>query len=195
MAPPEYYRRLREHCSAHGIVLIFDEVQTGNGRTGRWFIGRHWEVEPDIVTTAKGIAGGYPVGAVLASARVASGVKSGDQGSTFGGGPLAAAAIVATYRTLLEEGIVERVAAKSAKVISALRERIGKGLVRDVRGLGYLLGIECELPAKEVQSRLRKKGILVGTSNHADTFRLLPPLTVSDAEWESFFEALDTVPA
>ena len=195
MAPPEYYRRLREHCSAHGIVLIFDEVQTGNGRTGRWFIGRHWEVEPDIVTTAKGIAGGYPVGAVLASARVASGVKSGDQGSTFGGGPLAAAAIVATYRTLLEEGIVERVAAKSAKVISALRERIGKGLVRDVRGLGYLLGIECELPAKEVQSRLRKKGILVGTSNHADTFRLLPPLTVSDAEWESFFEALDAVPA
>ena len=195
MAPPEYYRRLREHCSAHGIVLIFDEVQTGNGRTGRWFIGRHWEVEPDIVTTAKGIAGGYPVGAVLASARVASGVKSGDQGSTFGGGPLAAAAIVATYRTLLDEGIVERVAAKSAKVIAALRERIGKGLVRDVRGLGYLLGIECELPAKEVQSRLRKKGILVGTSNHADTFRLLPPLTVSDAEWESFFEALDAVPA
>lgn len=193
MAPPEYYRQLRDHCSAHGIVLIFDEVQTGNGRTGKWFIGSHWGVEPDIVTTAKGIAGGFPVGAVIANGRVAAGVKSGDQGSTFGGGPLAAAAVVATYRTLLREGIVDRVNEASGSVLAALRERIGKGLVRDVRGLGYLIGVECELPAKEVQSALRKAGVLVGTSNHANTFRLLPPLTVSDAEWQSFFEALDGI--
>jgi acetylornithine/N-succinyldiaminopimelate aminotransferase len=193
MAPPDYYRQLREHCSTHGIVLIFDEVQTGNGRTGKWFVGSHWGVEPDIVTTAKGIAGGFPVGAVIANGKVAAGVKSGDQGSTFGGGPLAAAAVAATYRTLLREGIVERVNEASGRVLAALRERIGKGLVREVRGLGYLIGVECELPAREVQSALRKAGVLVGTSNHANTFRLLPPLTVSDAEWQSFFEALDGV--
>lgn len=193
VASPEYYRFLRSYSSEHQIALIFDEVQTGNGRTGKWFVGHHWGVEPDIVTTAKGMGGGFPVAAVIANAWVAADVKSGDQGSTFGGSPLAVAAVAATYRTLEEEGIVDQVARTSAKVISRLRQMVSQGRLRDVRGLGYLLGIECEAPAKEMQSRLLQEGVLVGTSNHSNTFRLLPPLTVSDGEWEEFFLALEKV--
>ena len=187
MAAPEYYRGLRTWCSRHGVALIFDEVQTGSGRTGKWFAGMHWGVEPDIVTTAKAIGGGFPVGAVVANAWVAADVKSGDQGSTFGGGPMASAAVAATYRAIEEEKLVDRVAAGSARVI----EELGtfRGAVREVRGLGYLLGVECELPAKELQARLLRGGVFVGTSNHANTFRLLPPFTVSDAEWDQFFAA------
>ncbi len=193
MGKPEYYQGLRRWCARHGVALIFDEVQTGNGRTGKWFVGHHWGVEPDIVTTAKAIAGGFPVGAVIANAWVAADVKSGDQGSTFGGAPMAAAAVAATYRVIEEEGLVEHVARRSARVVSRLREMTGPGRVREVRGLGYLLGIECDLPAKEVQSRLLKEGVFVGTSNHASTIRLLPPLTVSDAEWDSFLGTFEKI--
>jgi acetylornithine/N-succinyldiaminopimelate aminotransferase len=191
MAPPEYYRFLRDYCSKHEIALIFDEVQTGNGRTGKWFIGHHWAVEPDLLTTAKGVGGGFPVSAVVANAWVASSVKSGDQGTTFGGGPLAAAAVAATYRILEEERIVEKVARTSAIVISRIQEMVRRGWFQEVRGLGYLLGVECHRPAKEVQSMLQAEGVLVGTSYHSSTFRLLPPLTVSEAEWEEFFAALE----
>jgi acetylornithine/succinyldiaminopimelate/putrescine aminotransferase len=148
-------------------------------------------VEPDIVTTAKGIGGGFPVAAVIANAWVGEDVKSGDQGSTFGGGPLAVAAVAATYRALEEEGIVEQVARRSSEVVARLRKMASRGRLRDVRGLGYLLGVECDVPAKEMQTRLLKEGVLVGTSNHSSTFRLLPPLTVNDEEWEEFFRALE----
>jgi len=191
MASPDYYQGLRRYCSAHGIVLIFDEVQTGNGRTGKWFVGQHWDVEPDIVTTAKGVAGGFPVGAVIANRRVAADVKVGDQGSTFGGGPMAAAAVNITYRILEEEGIVEQVARRSQQVIARLRALAGRGAVREVRGLGYLLGVECEIEAKTLQARLRERGVLVGTSKQAQTIGVLPRLTVREGEWEEFFEALE----
>jgi acetylornithine/succinyldiaminopimelate/putrescine aminotransferase len=190
LASPDFYRELRDYASRHGIALIFDEVQTGNGRTGEWFIGTHWGVEPDLVTTAKGIGGGFPVGAVIGNRWVAASVKSGDQGSTFGGAPMAAAAVAATYRIIAEEGLVENVARLSRGVLERLRAMAGRGLVREVRGLGYLIGIECAAPAKDVQAKLRSAGILVGTSNHAHTIRLLPPLTVSEGEWEEFFRAL-----
>lgn len=193
VAPPEFYRALRDYCSRQDIALIFDEVQTGNGRTGKWFVGGHWGVEPDIVTTAKGAGGGFPVGVVLANEWVAGDVKSGDQGSTFGGGPLAAAAVAITYRVLEEEGIVENVARTSAMVFDRLRDSAARGVIREARGLGYLIGVECHIPAKEVQSRLLGEGILVGTSNHAHTFRLLPPLNLSQAEWERFFSSMEKV--
>jgi len=193
MAPPDYYRFLRRYSSAHGIALIFDEVQTGNGRTGKWFVGHHWDVEPDIVTTAKGVGGGFPVGAVIANGWVAASVKSGDQGTTFGGSPMAAQAVAITYRILEDEGIVEQVARRSAMVVERLRSMVGRSRVREVRGLGYLLGVECDLPAKEMQARLLGDGVLVGTSYHPSTFRLLPPLTVSDAEWDEFFQVFEKI--
>jgi acetylornithine/succinyldiaminopimelate/putrescine aminotransferase len=192
MAEPSYYRGLREYCDKHGIVLIFDEVQTGNGRTGKWFVGEHWGVTPDLVTTAKGVGGGFPVGAVIANEKMSATVSPGDQATTFGGGPMAAAAIAATYRVIEEEGLVAKVAERSARVIEKLNTRVGKG-VNEVRGLGYLLGISCEEPAKEIQRRFLEEHILVGTSGSADTFRLLPPLTVTDDEWGLFFAALGRI--
>ncbi|MGH9360669.1 MAG: aspartate aminotransferase family protein [Thermoanaerobaculia bacterium] len=192
MAPVEYYRGLAAHCRDHGMVLIFDEVQTGAGRTGRWFFGGHVGVEPDLVTCAKGIGGGFPVGAVIASRALAATVKSGDQGSTFGGGPLACAAVRATFEVLESEGLVERAARIGASVLDRLRSLEGKGLVRAARGLGYMIGVDAAVPAREVQARLRERGILIGGSDVPDTFRLLPPLTVGEAEWEELFRALES---
>jgi acetylornithine/succinyldiaminopimelate/putrescine aminotransferase len=189
----DYYRKLKEHCSRHGILLVFDEVQTGSGRTGKWFVGQHWDVEPDLVTTAKGVAGGFPVGVVIAGDRVARDVQTGDQGSTFGGGPLAAAAVAATYRIILEENLLEAVARRSAMVLDRLRDMVRRERIREVRGLGYLLGVECAGPARDVQARLRDEGILVGGSYHPGTFRLLPPYTVEDSHWERFFEVFERV--
>ncbi len=188
MADSDYYRGLRRLCDERGMALIFDEVQTGSGRTGRWFVGSHWDVEPDIVTTAKGLGGGFPVGAVIVNERIAATVQPGDQATTFGGGPMAMAAVVATYETMRDEGLVTQVDELSARLIERLRALIGQG-VREVRGLGYLLGIECDLPAKEIQSRLMAERILVGTSGQPNTIRLLPPLTVSEEQWDRFVDA------
>ena len=192
LGPPSYYRALRAYCDAHGICLIFDEVQTASGRTGKWYVGEHWGVAPDLVTTAKGVGGGVPCGVVLASRALAETVKPGDQATTFGGGPLAMAAILSTYRILEEEGLVEKVAQRSAALIPRLE---AAPRVREVRGLGYLLGIETELPHKEVQRRLLEEDILVGTSGQPETIRLLPPLTVTDEEWAHFVEVFERVMA
>lgn len=190
VAPPSYYRALREYTERHGICLIFDEVQTGTGRTGEWYSGHHWDVEPDLVTTAKGVGGGMPVGAVIANERVASTVEPGDQATTFGGGPLAMAAIISTYRIIEDEGLVARVAARS----TAVRDRLAKlAGVREIRGLGYLLGVECKEPAKEIQNRLLAERILAGTSSEPNTIRLLPPLNVADDEWELFLSAMERI--
>ena len=192
MAEPDYYRGLRDWCDRTGAVLIFDEVQTGNGRTGKWFVGEHWGVEPDLVTTAKGLGGGYPVGAVIANEKIAATVEPGDQATTFGGGPMAAAAVAATYRIIEDEGLIDWVVDLSADVIERLGEHIGRG-IEEVRGLGYLLGVRCEKPAKAIQASLLERGILVGTSGDPHTIRLLPPLTVSPDEWEIFLSAMDEI--
>ncbi len=192
MAEPDYYRELREFCSKKGIVLIFDEVQTGTGRTGQWYAGLHWGVEPDIVTTAKGVAGGVPAGVVITNQEVAETVEPGDQATTFGGNPIAAAAIRATYRIIEEYGLVEQVRTQSASLIKRLSALSG---VREVRGLGYLLGVECEVGAKQLQMRLFEERILVGTSSNPNTIRLLPPLTVSTEEWDQFLDVFEKLVA
>ncbi len=192
LAPPEYYVELRRYCSEHGIQLIFDEVQTGSGRTGEWYVGTHWDVEPDLVTTAKGVGGGFPVGVVLVNRSLTDGVSVGDHGSTFGGGPLAVAAVSATYRILEEEGLVSAVAKRGAEVRRRLEALVGGPVVREVRGLGYLLGVECTVPAADVHRHLLAAKILVGKSGDPNTLRLLPPLTVTDEEWDLFFSALES---
>ncbi len=192
MAEPEYYRELRAYCDENDIALIFDEVQTGSGRTGKWYVGDHWGVAPDLVTTAKGVGGGIPVGAVIANEAIADTVQPGDQATTFGGGMIAAAGIAATYRIIREEGLVERVAKNSEVLYSRLRSYEKKG-VTEVRGLGYLVGISCEKPAKEIQAQFLERKILVGESGSADTFRLLPPLNVTDEEWELFYAACEEI--
>ncbi len=190
LANPAYYQSLRKFSNDHGICLIFDEVQTGTGRTGEWYAGTHWDVEPDIVTTAKGVGGGMPVGVVIVNELVARTVQPGDQASTFGGNPLAGAAIASTYRVIEKNKLIERVRDYSSQVISQLS---GLEAVREVRGLGYLLGIECSVSAKELSDRLLKERILVGTCSQTNTIRLLPPLTMDMCEWEHFLEVFKKI--
>jgi acetylornithine/N-succinyldiaminopimelate aminotransferase len=186
-APAAYYRRLREFCSRHGICLIFDEVQTGTGRTGHWYAGALWGVEPDIATTAKGVAGGLPAGVVIVNEWIAGTVEPGDQATTFGGHPVAAAGIAATYRIIEDEGLLARVRTLSASLMETLGGMPG---VREVRGHGYLIGVECEVGAKALQTRLLDAGIIVGTCSEPNTVRLLPPLTMRAEEWDAFTDTL-----
>jgi acetylornithine/succinyldiaminopimelate/putrescine aminotransferase len=192
VAGADYYRGLRDFATRHGICLIFDEVQTGTGRTGEWYAGTHWSVEPDIVTTAKGVGGGVPAGVVMTNAKVARTIQPGDQATTFGGNPLAAAGIRATYRIIEEDGLVDHVRSHSADVVRRLSGLSG---VREVRGMGYLLGVECDIPAKTLQQKLFEERILVGECSHPGTIRLLPPLTVSSEEWEQFFDIFEKLVA
>ncbi|MEL6614960.1 MAG: aspartate aminotransferase family protein [Bacteroidota bacterium] len=190
-APEAYYRALREMCDRHGALLIFDEVQTGVGRTGAFTYGEHVGVTPDIATLAKSLGAGVPVGAALVTDRVAETVKSGDQGTTFGGGMLAMAAVHAALGQIADENLM----ARALELESAFRRRLeGASGVVEVRGRGCLLGVELDRPAKPVAAALRDEhSILVGTSKHAHTLRLMPPLTTPLAAVDAFADALGAI--
>ncbi len=190
VAEPAFYRGLRQLCDERGIVLIFDEVQTGFGRTGALFAGEHWGVTPDLITAAKGIASGFPMGAVLVSKPIATTIGYGEQGTTFGGGPLACAAALATLEVILEEHLP----AHAAEMGAYLRKQTAgmAGLVA-VRGLGLLLGVETKPPAKVVQAELFERGFLTGTSANSHVLRLMPPLTVQPTHIDALVRALGEV--
>ena len=189
-APPRFYQALREMCDRAGTVLIFDEVQTGVGRTGAFLYGEHVGVTPDLVTLAKSLGAGVPVGAVLVSDAIAETVKPGDQGTTFGGGMLAMAAVRAALDQLVEDDLMARAAALFDRLSGGLR---ATGGVAEVRGRGGLVGVALDRPARPVHGALREAGVLVGTSGRADTLRLMPPLTTTDAEVDDFLGRLADV--
>jgi 4-aminobutyrate aminotransferase len=186
---PQFLPRLREVTRRHGILLIADEVQCGMGRTGRMFASEHFGLEPDIVTLAKGIASGMPLGALLARDDVMR-WNDGGHGSTFGGNPVSVAAALATLR-LLEGGLVDNAARVGAALLDALRTRLGRHMVvGDVRGLGLMVGVELvrdrfrrepapELRERVLQEAFRRGLLLLGCGK--STIRLAPPLTI-DAE-------------
>ena len=175
-APAEFFVGLRDECDRVGALLIYDEVQTGAGRTGtKYFAGRHG-VWPDVVCLAKGIAGGFPAGAVLMTEAVAAKVKIGDLGSTFGGGPLASAAICATASILEEERLPQNAAARGSQLKSAVGA-FGEGLLLGVRARPGAVG------------RLLEAGILVGGSANPEVIRLLPPLVITKEQCDVFAEA------
>ncbi len=185
-APAAYYRALRDACTAAGTVLIFDEVQTGVGRTGRFSFSEHVGVVPDLITLAKSLGSGVPVGAVLVSEGIAATVKNGDQGTTFGGGMLAMAAVQATLDTLVDEGLMDRAV--------ALFERLRAGLlplggVTEVRGRGALIGVVLDRPARGVVGALRERGVIVGGADDPQVVRLMPPITTTDEEVDQFVAA------
>jgi acetylornithine/N-succinyldiaminopimelate aminotransferase len=189
-APAAYFQGLRRLCDERGAKLIFDEVQTGFGRTGTFFwSGRHGVV-PDLVTLAKGIASGVPMGAVLVSEQIAAGVKPEDYGTTFGGGPLACAAAEATARVILEEGLLENVRRGSARLVEGLSGLPG---IREVRGEGFLLGIVLDRPGKPVRDALLRRGVLVGGSDLPEVMRLLPPLVLTSDEIDRFLAIMRDV--
>jgi acetylornithine/succinyldiaminopimelate/putrescine aminotransferase len=166
---------LRAECDRVGALLILDEVQTAWGRLGANFAADFFDVRADLVTSAKSAAGGFPVGVTLVDDAIAAQAKSGDQGTTFGAGPLACAAILATHHILRAEGLVARASEVERRVREALTGT--PGLV-EIRGHGCLLGLAFDEPVRPRIARLRERGILVGGSDDAQVMRLMPPLNL-----------------
>jgi 4-aminobutyrate aminotransferase len=179
-----FLQGLRAICDEHGILLIADEIQSGAGRTGRMWAVDHWGVEPDILLTAKGIASGMPLGALIARAELLEAWGPGAHGSTYGGNPVACAAALATIG-LLEGGLVDNAAVRGEQAAAALRPLIGRfdGLVRDVRGKGLMIGVEFDTAehAEEVQWACFEHGLLVLECGRSSV-RMSPALTVSEDE-------------
>ncbi len=179
-APDAYFHALRRLCDAHGVALIFDEVQTGVGRTGRFSISQHLGVTPDLITMAKSLGSGIPVGAVLVRSAIASDVKSGDQGTTFGGGMVAMAAVVATLETIRDENLMARAEVIFDRIVEAV------GDTAEVRGRGCLLGLDLGQPAAPVIKALRAGGVLTGSASDPNIIRLMPPFNTTDDELAEF---------
>jgi acetylornithine/N-succinyldiaminopimelate aminotransferase len=191
MAQPEFYRALRELCDQADAMLIYDEVQTGMGRTGEFFFAGRFEVVPDMVSLAKGIASGVPMGAVLMTDAIAGEIKTGDLGTTFGGGPLACAALEATVDVIRDERLLENVSENSEYLIAELKNLL---LVEEVRGLGYLIGIKFRSGnAKPYQQALLERRIITGLADDPSVLRLLPPLTLKRPEIDLFLNELNSI--
>jgi acetylornithine/succinyldiaminopimelate/putrescine aminotransferase len=185
----EFLEAARRSCTAAGAVLIFDEVQCGVGRSGSFSAAEAFGVTPDILTMAKGLASGFPIGAMVAASALTSGLKIGDLGSTFGGGPLACAAALATLDVIEREGLLQNVIRVSEQLrFGALR--LG---VPEVRGRGLLLGLQMPVPAAGIQRALFDHRVLVGTASDPATLRLLPALSFSTAEADLLLGALRKV--
>jgi acetylornithine/N-succinyldiaminopimelate aminotransferase len=181
-AEPEFYVALRKLCDEQGIFLIYDEVQTGVGRTGEWFFAGSipgGNVVPDIVTLAKALGSGIPVGACLVTENIAAHIKENDLGTTFGGGMIAMAAVRATLEAIENEGLLDNVKEVEAYLRASLAS---VSQVINVRGLGFLLGLEFADKAAPVHKALLERNIITGTSSDANVLRLLPPLTLAKAE-------------
>ena len=185
-----YLAALRQLCDQRGWLLMLDEIQTGMGRTGRWFACQHENVLPDVMTLAKGLGNGVPIGACLARGAAASVFQPGNHGSTFGGNPLACRAGLAVVETIAQENLCERAAALGARMLAGLNRHLsGVQGVRQIRGKGLMLAVELDRPCREIMTRSLERGLLVNVT--ADTVvRLLPPLILSDAEADQLVEGL-----
>jgi acetylornithine aminotransferase/acetylornithine/N-succinyldiaminopimelate aminotransferase len=187
-APAEYFTRLRELCTKNGTLLVYDEVQTGIGRTGTMFFSGRHGVNADLITLAKAIGSGIPLSAVLVSKEIADKVQYGEYGATFGAGPVAMAAMKATLEVV--EGLLPNVVEVGRYLAKRLEHAPG---VKEVRGLGLLLGIKTEKDAGTLQKALLEKGFIAGTADEPGVLRLLPPLTLTPTQVDSFLKALAEV--
>jgi len=182
-APPAFFRALRQLCDDTGMLLLFDEVQTGMGRTGELFAHQHLGVTPDVMSLAKALGGGFPIGACLATAEAASGMTPGSHGSTFGGNPLAVAAANAVMDVMLRPGFFDHVRQMSLLLKQKLASVIDRypGVLAELRGEGLLIGLKAVVPAADLVTALREQKLLtVGAGDNV--VRLLPPLIVTEAE-------------
>lgn len=171
MADLQYYRDIREICDKHGVLLIFDEIQTGVGRTGTFSFCEHTGMRPDLITLAKSLAAGFPIGAVLMPEWIGEKLAIGDLGSTFAGGMLASAACDATLSEIKEKDYMSH----APKVFETLKSEL-VGTELEVRGMGCLIGIKLPVPAKDVTRKLFEKGWITGTSDVVDVMRIMPPI-------------------
>lgn len=190
--PDEYLQQVRALCDKHDALLIFDEVQTGVARTGKWFAYMHSGVKPDILTFAKGIGGGFPVAGFAVPERLAHVFKPGDHGGTFGGNPLACAAVYATLTTIKSEGLVDKVAEKGEYFKNELRKLQEKypDKVTDVRGCGLMLGMEVAGEGKPIVESCLANNVIVNCTA-GNVIRIVPPLIISREEIDIVVTALD----
>src|SRR5262245_49260081 len=193
-APPGFLKALRDLADKHGFLLIFDEVQSGAGRTGRMW-AHQWEgVTPDVMAVAKGVGGGFPMGAFLATREAAKGMVKGVHGTTFGGNPLAMAVGAACWDELSKPEFLERVNATAnflGQALEGVKDR-HPNLVVEVRGKGLLRGLKLKIDPKEIQGKLRDRKVLVGVAGD-NVLRLAPPLIIDEAEIRQAVDAIDAV--
>ncbi|HEY5627614.1 MAG TPA: acetylornithine transaminase [Nitrospira sp.] len=193
VADREYLKAVRDLCTEKDILLIFDEVQTGMGRTGTLFAYEQLGVQPDIMTLAKGLGGGVPIGACLAKSEVAAAFGPGSHASTFGGNPLACAAALAVFRALLEGPVLNhalRMGEYLTKGLQACKDRYHA--IRDIRGLGLLQGIDVEMDAKTVVSYCLRRGFLINAAGD-HVIRLVPPLIITQSEIDRLLDVLSQI--
>ncbi len=190
---PEYIQAVRRLCDQTGVLLIFDEVQTGMGRTGRLFAHQHFGIEPDIMTLAKALANGLPIGAMLARENVAQAFSAGSHASTFGGGPVITAAALEVLKIIQEENILEhctQMGAYFVKRLEALRAR--HEVAEEVRGLGLLLGLKLKVDGAPIVKACMEKGFLINCVQN-NILRFIPPLIIKKEEIDKLIECLDRI--
>lgn len=191
--PESFVRAGRALCDRYDALLIADEIQSGLGRTGKYFAFEHYGVKPDVLTLAKSLAAGYPLGAVLGNARVAESLGPGDHGTTFGGGPLACRLALEVLDIIEEEGLISRVDTLGRYLIDELNNMAQRHrTIQEVRGLGFMIGIEMGDAAKEAVTRLLDRGIITNAA-HDTVLRLLPPFIIEKKDVDEFLAALDAV--
>lgn len=188
-ASQEFASLAAELCKQTGARLIIDEIQTGMGRTGSFYAYEGYGIKPDIVTLAKGLAGGVPIGALIANEDTSTGFAPGDHGSTFGGNPLACAAALAVLSIYDQESLVRRAAQLGRDLINRLREAADdNSKIKEVRGKGLMIGIELSVPrAQELKHKMFERGFLVGAIG-TSTIRILPPLTITEEELDIYID-------
>ena len=191
VAPDGFLQDVRKLCDEKGILLIFDEIQSGLGRTGKMWAGEHWNTAPDIMCLAKGIAGGVPMGATLVRPDILACISKGEQSSTFGGNPLSCAAGIATIQALTQDKLVEN-AAKMGKKFREGLERLKEKhkIIREIRGKGLMIGVEMKFEVKDILFDGISNGVLFLYSGK-NILRLLPPLVISESDIDKALEVLD----
>ena len=191
----DYFKKVKDLCSSSGVLLILDEVQTGMGRTGRLFAYEHFSIKPDIITLAKGLGGGVPIGAVLATEEVSSAFTPGTHASTFGGNPLVTQTALATLETLLEDGILLKECVRLGEYfmerLLELKEHF-PAIVTDIRGKGLMIGMELTRPCSTIVKACFEKGILINCTAE-NVLRFTPPLIITEQEIDRLVETLEDI--
>ena len=193
VAPDGFLQEVRKLCNEKGILLIFDEIQAGLGRTGRLWACNHWNTAPDILCLAKGIAGGVPMGVTLVRPDILSSMSKGEHSSTFGGNPISCAAGIAALKALTEDGLIEN-SEKMGKIFREGLEKLKEKhmMIREIRGKGLMIGIEMKFEIKDILMGLIKEGILMLYSGR-NILRILPPLVISEDDITKVLHALDSI--
>jgi acetylornithine/LysW-gamma-L-lysine aminotransferase len=193
VAPDGFLQEVRKLCDENGIILVFDEIQAGLGRTGKMWASQHWNTIPDIMCLAKGIAGGVPMGATLVRPDILSTISKGEQSSTFGGNPLSCAAGIGAIDALIEDKLVEN-ADKNGKIFREGLERLKEKhkIIREVRGKGLMIGVETKFEVKDILFDGIAKNLLLLYSGK-NILRLLPPLVISESDINKALETLDVI--